>query len=92
MSNSGQSDSNGDGVGDACESDYDGDGVNDVDDICPYSNVLHTTSFADYISVELDSSLTDQDSPSWILTDSVSLIGFQYVMLSTFIITHFFRL
>ena len=72
-SNAGQGDTDGNGIGDACESDYDGDGVTDIDDICPNSNILATSSFQQYISVELDPSITNATSPNWVLTDSVCI-------------------
>ena len=72
-SNVGQGDTDGNGVGDSCESDYDGDGVIDIDDICPNSNIMDTTNFQQYISVELDPTIVNATSPNWVLTDSVCI-------------------
>jgi hypothetical protein len=43
----------GDGVGDDCVLDSDGDGVDDVNDTCIYNKFISTTSFEDYIAVDL---------------------------------------
>jgi hypothetical protein len=43
----------GDGVGDDCILDSDGDGVDDGNDTCVYNKFISTTSFEDYISVDL---------------------------------------
>ncbi|XP_077978069.1 uncharacterized protein LOC144433608 [Glandiceps talaboti] len=69
VSNPSQTDLNGDTIGDSCEDDTDGDGVDDEDDNCPKNKDYQSTSFEDYISVELDPTLFNASSPSWYITD-----------------------
>ncbi|XP_006823110.2 uncharacterized protein LOC100367144 [Saccoglossus kowalevskii] len=69
VANPTQTDLNGDLVGDDCEDDYDGDGIDDEYDNCPKNINYQTTSFEDYISVELDPTLTDAAPPVWYLVD-----------------------
>ncbi|XP_077865586.1 cartilage oligomeric matrix protein-like, partial [Saccoglossus kowalevskii] len=64
-----QIDLNGDLVGDDCEDDYDGDGVDDEFDNCPKNGKYHTTSFKEYISIALDTTLLDAAAPVWFLAD-----------------------
>ncbi|XP_070566935.1 uncharacterized protein [Ptychodera flava] len=69
VANPSQTDYNGNGIGDACEDDTDGDGVVDENDNCPKNKDYNTTSFEDYISVDLDPSLTDANASSWYIAD-----------------------
>ena len=52
----------GDGKGDACDIDYDGDGIDDNNDVCPYNNLISTTSFSDAIKIKLDE---EEQVPYW---------------------------
>ena len=69
LSNSDQTDSDSDGVGDACSSDSDGDGVLDYNDTCPHNPLISVTSFKKYTAVDLYPSLTTT-APAWSVKSS----------------------
>ena len=48
-----QADSDGDGVGDACQDDCDGDGIKDAEDVCPCNGAVSQTDFRAMQSIVL---------------------------------------
>ena len=64
VSNSGQVDTNSDGIGDDCETDSDGDGTLDYNDTCPYNPSISRTSFKKYFTIDFYPSL-NTTTPSW---------------------------
>ncbi|KAK3095292.1 hypothetical protein FSP39_012895, partial [Pinctada imbricata] len=70
VSNPGQEDVNANYVGDVCQSDMDNDGTVDQLDACPKNKDINETSFSNFMSVDLNPSLTSESSPSWTLTDN----------------------
>lgn len=69
LSNAGQTDVDGNGVGDDCETDSDGDGVADKNDTCPDNPAISVTSFSEYFTVDLDPSVSG-DLPDWRVKDN----------------------
>ncbi|XP_021356440.1 uncharacterized protein LOC110452321 isoform X2 [Mizuhopecten yessoensis] len=91
VANAAQTDVDGNHRGDACESDLDNDSVLDVDDNCPKNKDISVTTFAEYISLDLNPSLTTEKAPVWSVQDAgrdiwqmestlkpVALIGSKY--------------
>ncbi|XP_033751294.1 LOW QUALITY PROTEIN: uncharacterized protein LOC117335429 [Pecten maximus] len=105
VSNAAQTDADGNHRGDACESDLDLDTVLDVDDNCPKNKDITVTSFADYILLDLNPSLTSENASVWSMQDTgreiwqlqstlkpVALIGNKYFDHVTFTGTTFVNL
>lgn len=69
LSNSAQTDVDGNGVGDDCETDSDGDGILDKNDTCPDNPAITETSFANYFIVNLDPTASGDD-PEWVVKDN----------------------
>ena len=66
LSNTPQTDSDSDGVGDDCVSDSDGDGAPDYADTCPFNPGINETSFKNYFTVDLYPTL-NTTAPSWVV-------------------------
>ncbi|XP_066303270.1 cartilage oligomeric matrix protein-like [Branchiostoma lanceolatum] len=64
LSNGDQADFNGDGIGDACAPDFDMDGVIDADDVCPENNMISSTDFRDYRTINLGG-VNSNNPPHW---------------------------
>jgi thrombospondin 2/3/4/5 len=62
-----QVDSDNNGIGDACEDDFDGDGVDNLVDVCPYNNKIHSTDFRTFQRVRLDPVGDNQKDPKWLI-------------------------
>jgi len=66
VSNSDQADSNGDGIGDACQDDCDQDGVSDADDVCECDPSKSKTDFTGLVTHNVG---TGGTQPIWEFTD-----------------------
>ena len=62
-----QTDTNRDGLGDACEDDFDDDKVPDFLDNCPNNSKIYTTDFRTYQTVVLDPEGESQIDPNWVI-------------------------
>ncbi|XP_078703823.1 uncharacterized protein LOC144928916 isoform X2 [Branchiostoma floridae x Branchiostoma belcheri] len=64
LPNMDQADFDGDGIGDVCELDFDKDGVTDADDVCPENNLISSTDFRNYRTVNL-AGPNSNNPPKW---------------------------
>ncbi|XP_035662823.1 cartilage oligomeric matrix protein-like [Branchiostoma floridae] len=60
-----QADFDGNGVGDVCTLDFDKDGVMDADDVCPENNIVSSTDFRNYVTVNLGDANSNNPAPQW---------------------------
>ncbi|XP_066913775.1 uncharacterized protein [Clytia hemisphaerica] len=56
-------------IGDACFDDYDGDGTDDEIDACPRLKGVSTTSFTEYMLVDLAAPSSVEKKPQWFVGD-----------------------
>ncbi|XP_078687678.1 cartilage oligomeric matrix protein-like [Branchiostoma floridae x Branchiostoma belcheri] len=64
LPNVNQSDFDGNGIGDVCSLDFDQDGVLDTDDVCPENNMVSSTDFRNYQTINLGAANSD-NPPHW---------------------------
>ncbi|XP_066275064.1 cartilage oligomeric matrix protein-like [Branchiostoma lanceolatum] len=64
LPNVNQTDFDGNGIGDVCTLDFDNDGVLDADDVCPANNVISSTDFRKYLTVNLGD-VNSNSPPHW---------------------------
>ncbi|KAI8522060.1 hypothetical protein Bbelb_018140 [Branchiostoma belcheri] len=57
-------DGQGNGIGDVCSLDFDQDGVLDTDDVCPENNMVSSTDFRNYQTVDLGAA-NSNSPPHW---------------------------
>ncbi|XP_019631414.1 PREDICTED: cartilage oligomeric matrix protein-like [Branchiostoma belcheri] len=74
-----QADFDGDGIGDVCELDFDNDGVTDADDVCPENNLISSTDFRNYRTVNL-AGPNSNNPPKWEFLNQVDddFVGFVF--------------